>query len=514
MRLYKYFFFYLSFLLLFLLLSYSFEKNQKGYTVMSDVGYTHIDQQSTNTFQLHFEEHIWLFFLIFFSIGTIAFLIYKFRSKQIRQREKELEKLIENRTHELQKNNDQLLIEIAERKKMENELSAARIKADSANKSKSEFLANMSHEIRTPMNGILGMIHLLNQSELDETQKEYAQTIHQSGKNLLLIINDVLDFSKIEAGRLDFEEIDFNLKEAIQEIVNLFKYKIKEKHLYFDWSLDDRIPTVINGDPHRLKQIIINLMNNAIKFTRDGSVSLKITPLLNKKAFTRIKFEIKDTGIGIDKKDLDKLFKSFSQVDSNTTRVYGGTGLGLTISKDITQLLGGKIGVESEINKGSTFWFWVDYKTSIAKSIPLQEKIIEQSESQIKNKKSNNISYNILLAEDNMINQKVATMYLKKYGHQVETALNGEIAFEMFTKKEYDFIFMDIQMPVKDGIETTKDIRKYEKQHPEMKPIRIIALTANAMDGDKEVCLAAGMNDFIGKPFKPDELENVLSKPL
>ncbi len=513
MRLYKYLFFFLSFLLLFLWLSYNIGE-QEGYTIMTDVGYNHVDQLSSNDFQIHFEEHIWLFFLIFFTVGTISFLVYKFRSNQLLHREKELEKMIESRTQELQVNMDKLILEIAERKKIENELVSARIKADSANKSKSEFLANMSHEIRTPMNGILGMIHLLNQSELDDLQKEYSETIYQSGKNLLLIINDVLDFSKIEAGRLDFEEIDFQLRDIVKEIVDLFKYKIKEKHLSFDCIWDESLPKMINGDPHRLKQIIINLMNNAIKFTRNGSVSLRIFPVLSKKTFTRIKFEIKDTGIGIDKKDLNKLFKSFSQVDSKTTRVYGGTGLGLTISKDITQLLGGEIGVESEVDKGSTFWFWVDYKTASSQNNPLKEEMTKAIESSTKNKTNQNKSYTILLAEDNLINQKVAIMYLEKYGHQVETALNGEIAFEMFTNKEYDFIFMDIQMPIKDGIETTKDIREYEKQHSDMKPIRIIALTANAMDGDRNICLAAGMNGFIGKPFKPDELESVLNQPL
>ncbi|MFH0999967.1 MAG: ATP-binding protein, partial [Bacteroidota bacterium] len=291
---------------------------------------------------------------------------------------------------------------------------------------------------------------------------------------------------------------------ATLEILDLLKYKINEKKLYLKTHIAPNVPQRVIGDKYRFKQILTNLFNNAVKFTEKGGVTINVYVLDETPSTHRIKFEVIDTGIGITESNLKKLFQSFSQVDSSTTRLYGGTGLGLVISKNISKLLGGEMGVESDEGKGSNFWFWINYKrsnesSSVYEPIELEEKV-EQNK------------LRILLAEDNLINQKVAQMHLEKLGHHVECAINGKIAFEMYTKSDYDLIFMDIQMPEMDGIQATKRIREFERDIQLKNPIQIIALTANAMKGDKEACLNAGMNNYMSKPFKPAELNQILQE--
>jgi len=451
-------------------------------------------------------ETVWFYVILLLFALIISYLIYRFRIRSLNQREQELRNQVEYQTKDLQRNMDKLLQEIVERKRIENALISEKERADSANKSKSEFLANMSHEIRTPMNGIMGMTDLLNQTELSSKQKDFVRTIQQSASSLLNLINDILDFSKIEAGQIDIEEVDFDIHKATLEVLELLKYKIKEKNLYLKTLIAPNVPQYVKGDKYRFKQILTNLFNNAVKFTNEGGINVNVVVLDQTPTHIKIKFDIIDTGIGITESNLKKLFKSFSQVDSSTTRLYGGTGLGLVISKNIAKLLDGEMGVESDEGKGSKFWFVINYKKS-DKVVAMNEPIkIEEKPEQNK--------LHILLAEDNPINQKVAQMHLEKLGHIVECANNGKIAFEMYTKNDYDLIFMDIQMPEMDGIQATKRIREFENDIQLKNPIRIIALTANAMKGDKEACIAAGMNNYMSKPFKPAELHKIMQDCL
>ncbi|MEJ7823622.1 MAG: ATP-binding protein, partial [Chitinophagaceae bacterium] len=381
--------------------------------------------------------------------------------------------------------------DITERVKYQEQLIEAKKIAEQAQELQEQFLANMSHEIRTPMNGIKGMTDLLLETALNNEQKDFTKTIQRSSDNLLVIINDILDLSKIQAGKLTIEKIDFNLTEVLDNIKVLFKYLIAEKGLILQIGVDADVPKVLCGDPYRLNQILVNLIGNAIKFTLSGGVDVKISVQEKRDKEILVSFEITDTGIGIATDKIGKIFDSFTQGSMTTTRKYGGTGLGLSITKRLLELQEGEISVESKVNNGSTFQFTIPYKYSDATSSTVFiDKDSKEYRSLLMGKK-------FLVVEDNEINQKVVKHVLQQAGGTVEVANHGLEAVAMLQKNSgYDLIVMDLQMPEMDGYEATRYIRT------EMKLTNpIIAMTANALKGEREKCLAAGMNDYISKPF-------------
>lgn len=381
------------------------------------------------------------------------------------------------------------------------ELKIAKEKAEKKDLLKSLFLATMSHEIRTPMNGIIGVSELLKQTPLSQDQLDLVNIMSISGNNLLLIINDILDISKIEAGQIKLEYRDFDLHNVALEIISMLDIKSNDQGNKLILNIDEKVPRYVMGDSMRLKQILLNIANNAVKFTKNGKVEIDISYIAEYNNRHKIGFKVIDTGIGILKSDQSKLFKHFSQLNQTTNREYGGTGLGLAISKSLVELMDGKIGVDSKPKVGSTFWFNVMLGNSEKVTVAQQKKVMPQKDS--------NISLNVLLVEDNLINQKIAKGIIKQLGHIVAIADNGQIAVDMYKKNHFDIVLMDIQMPVMDGFMATKNIRKWEKDN-DKQPVRIIALTANALKGDKERCFNVGMNDFITKPFKIEDMENCL----
>ena len=449
-----------------------------------------------------FETIVSLSFLKnYFGENVILAIVRDITKEKKHQNElKELNVKLEERHEELSMQNEEIITQTENLQKQKEIVEAEKHKALEASKYKSLFLANMSHEIRTPLNGIIGMVEILKESKLLKKQKESLEIIELSGNNLLSIINDILDYSKIEANQLELENITFNLYEEIENVVRMLSLKAETKGLGLSYEIHPDVSKYITGDPLRIRQILINFCNNSIKFTEKGFVHINITPVKNTNDNITLKFEVKDTGIGINKKNQNKLFKEFSQVDSSTSRKFGGTGLGLAISKKLSLMMDGEIGVESELNKGSTFWFTGKYQIS------KQSSIIRNKD----NKTETNRLLNILLVEDNIINQKVATHTIKQNGHSINIANDGLEALELFKKSKYDIILMDIQMPNLNGYETTKEIRRLEKLES-LTPTKIIAMTANALKGEKEKCLNIGMNGYLSKPFKKESLINILN---
>jgi two-component system, sensor histidine kinase len=386
------------------------------------------------------------------------------------------------------------------------ELLAAKEVAEAASHAKSEFLANMSHEIRTPMNGVLGVTDLLLQDKLSEKHKQLVQTIHASGKTLLYIINDILDFSKIEAGRLELENINFNLRDMADSIHDLFSYKASEKGLTLTSQVQEDIPKIVYGDPARLRQIIINLIGNSLKFTDHGSVHLNAELVEHKNGRCLLRFEIRDTGIGLTQEQMQGVFDTFSQADSSTTRKYGGTGLGLTISRQLVELMDGEIEVESELGRGACFSFTVLLQVPVDQETALSEYDQKQQES---DPDICHYDCTVLLAEDNHTNQIVAEGMLNLLGCKVDLAVNGRQAVDAVKENKYDLILMDCQMPELDGYSATGEIREFE-QLIEGSHTPIIALTAHAMSGDRERCLTAGMDDYLSKPLHQSQLQLIL----
>lgn len=412
-------------------------------------------------------EYLWVNSAAFFGLLLLSIAIYS----NIKHR-MNLQKQVKERTKELE---------------------SEKTKAQNATESKSKFLANMSHEIRTPINGLIGITHLLLKTELQEKQREYLQKIDDSSKSLLGIINDILDFSKIEAGKLTIENIEFDLLKTIEQLISPLEFIAENKELTISLNYQNSIGRNFIGDSMRIAQVLTNLIGNSIKFTEKGRIDINVS---KNELNSKIRFEVKDSGIGLSPNEQKKLFISFSQADSSTTRKYGGTGLGLSISKQLVELMGGKIWVESQKGIGSNFIFELELKEASKKLI--EEKKVKEEIIFHLNR--------ILVTDDNRTNQLVITGLLEDFVDEIDIANNGKEAVEMFQKGRYDLILMDIQMPIMDGYEASKFIRKIDKEIP------IIAITANAMAEEIQKSKMAGMNEHIIKPINVERFFATLSR--
>jgi signal transduction histidine kinase/CheY-like chemotaxis protein len=396
-----------------------------------------------------------------------------------------------------------LFRDITKRETLKKELSIIQVKAEKASIIKEQFMENMSHEIRTPMNAIIGFTNRLNKTDLDDKQTEYVAAVKSSGENLLTIINDILDFSKIEAGMVKIEEIRFNLPSLLRSVHTMFLLQAKENNLVLECNLVKNLPEYVMGDPTRLTQILINLIGNALKFTKEGSIDITASLLEEDSDHVTIQFRITDTGIGIPADKVSEIFERFTQAKSDTNRIFGGTGLGLSIVKKLVELQKGTVSVQSINGKGSTFTINIPYHKASLIHSPSQLEFIDRTSSEKRNK------MNILVVEDNLLNQKLAGFILKEWGFSFEIAGNGKIAIEKLKNNTYDLILMDIQMPELNGYETSVIIRKNLKL-----TLPIIAMTAHVFPGEKEKCISFGMSDYLSKPINETELYDLITRHL
>jgi signal transduction histidine kinase/CheY-like chemotaxis protein len=409
------------------------------------------------------------------------------RDRDLQHHRESLEEQVGERTAELQRVNTELIL--------------SRDKAEEGSRAKSEFLANMSHEIRTPMNGITGMTDLALGTDLTGEQRDYLNTVKASTDSLLTVLNDILDFSKVEAGKLDLDMISFHLRHRIEDTVRLVAVPAHQKGLEVHCDISPDVPEFVVGDPVRLGQILLNLAGNAVKFTEHGGVTVEVSVLASKTSEVAIEFAVRDTGIGIPPNKQQTIFEAFSQADGSTTRRFGGTGLGLTISARLVALMGGKLQVESREGKGSCFRFIAHMQVD-NRRVPVAATAPPALPPHVPNK------LRVLLVEDNAVNQKVALHILQKHGHRVTVAGNGREAMEALLRDRFDAVLMDVQMPEMNGFEATAAIRRSERGTNRHVPI--IAMTAHAMKGDREECLEAGMDAYLTKPIRVQELLEAL----